>query len=112
MSTPQTIALPAPRLQIRQATLLTSLGLLIATAASILILALTSTSHTTATTPATGFRATSVSVPQIRYLGPQQLRAALKEQTTQTAAGGSSSTAEAKNALLHYCLGAAQRCLR
>ena len=111
MSTPQSIALPAPRLPVRQATLLTALGLLVAIAASILILALTATDHTAATTPATASPATSASVPQIRYLGPQQLRAA-QEQTTQMADSGSTSTAGANNAVLRYCLGAPQRCLR
>jgi hypothetical protein len=112
MSTPQTVALPAPRLRIRQATLLTALGLLVAIAASIVILALTGANHTTATIPATASQATSVSMPQIRYLGPQQLRAALKQPTTQTAASDAISTADAENAMLNYCLGAAQRCLR
>lgn len=103
MSTPQTIAVPAPRLQIRPATLLTAFGLLIAIAASILILTLTGGNHTTATASATAVQATSVSVPQIRYLGPRQVHAAL---TPQTEASGST--------LAHYtCLGPAQeRCLR
>lgn len=112
MSTPQTVALPAPRLQIRRATLLMALGLLVAAAASIAILALTGTNHSNARIPAASSQVTSVSVPQIRFLGPQQLRVGAKDPTTLTAASGSTSTADAKNATIRSCLGAPQRCLR
>ena len=112
MSTPHSIALPAPRPQFRRATLLAALGLLAAIAASIATLALTGTNHTTATAPATASQATSVAVPQIRYLGPQQLRAAVKPQITPTTPSASISAAAAETARLHYCLGDAQRCLR
>jgi hypothetical protein len=103
MSTPQTIALRAPRFRIRQARLLTALGLLVAIAASIVILELSGANHTGATTPATVSQATSVAVPQVRYLGPRQEHAL---QTTQTQATGTTMPQ-------YTCLGPAQeRCLR
>jgi hypothetical protein len=112
MSAPHTVAFPAARLQVRQTTLLAALGLLAAIAASIAVLAVNGANHTTATTPATAAQATSVSLPQIRYLGPRQFRAAAKPQITPTVPSATTSSATAKTAMLHYCLGAAQRCLR
>ena len=53
MSTPQTITRVTPRSRIRPGTVLTTLGVLIAIAATIVILGLTGTHHTTLTTPAT-----------------------------------------------------------
>jgi len=103
MSTPQSIAVVAPRFRIRQATLLAALGVLAAIAVSIVILAVTSANHTAAVAPVTASEASSGSVPAIRYLGPRQVSASLNPQTT--------ATTDASNAVLHYCLGAAQRCL-
>ena len=74
MSTPHTIAVVAPRFQIRAATLGTALGVLVAIAVSIMFLALAGANHTTGTSPVTVSQATSGSVPQIHYLGPRQLR--------------------------------------
>jgi hypothetical protein len=109
MSTPQTIARVAPRFQVRQAPLLTALGVFVAIAVSIVILALTGASHTTAASPVTASEATGASVPQVHYLGPRQLSEGLNPQTTQMPRGGTSST---NNALSGYaCLGAAQHCL-
>jgi hypothetical protein len=103
MSTPHTIALPAPRIRIRQAPLLTALGLLAAITATIVILALNGANHTTATVPAPAVHATSGSVPRVRYLGPRQQQAA---QISQTQASGTT-------APQYICLGPAQaRCLR
>ena len=53
MSTPHTIARVTPRLRIRPGTVMTALGVLVAIAVTIGILALTGTHHTTVTTPAT-----------------------------------------------------------
>lgn len=108
MSTPQSTALAARRFPIRPATLLTALGVLVAIAVSIAFLALPGANRTTATTPVTVSQAISGSVSPIRYLGPRQAQAALTPQATQTAVGA---TAAAGDARLHYCLGAAQRCL-
>jgi NO-binding membrane sensor protein with MHYT domain len=76
MSTPQTIALGAPRFRIRPATLGTALGVLVAVAVSIVILGLAGAHRTTGMNPATGSQASNGAVSQVRYLGPQQLRAA------------------------------------
>jgi hypothetical protein len=115
MSTPQTITRVAPRLQIRRATLLTALALLAATTATIAVLALAGANQSTAGLPVTASQATGQQVfnPRVAaFAGPRQEHAALNEQTTPTLASGRSSTVNASNALLRYCLGAPQRCLR
>jgi hypothetical protein len=75
---------------------MTAIGVLVAIAVSIVIVALTGAHHTTTSTPVTPSQAASGSVPQIHYLGPQQVRAGLNSQTphvrsaaTAPAAGGS-----------------------
>ena len=104
MSSPHTIAFPAPRFWSRQATLAAALGMLVAIAATVAILALTGANQPTTTTPVTAPQVTTASVPQIRYLGPRQVQEAFTAPTTQasgTAAPG------------YACLGAGQaRCLR
>jgi hypothetical protein len=114
VSTPQAIAFPAPRFRFRQATLLTALGVLVAIAASIAIIALTSGGHpAAATTPVGVSAAATSSVPETHYLGPSQIAAAaLAPQSTQLQAVGTTATANASNTRLYTCLGAAQRCLR
>jgi hypothetical protein len=115
MSTPQAIAFPAPRVRFRHATLLTALGVLVAIAVSISVIALTTGGHpAAATSPVSVSQATPGSVSEVHYLGPRQIGAiALNPQTTQLQAVGTTPTADASNTVLHYsCLGAAQRCVR
>jgi hypothetical protein len=103
MSTPQTIL--TPRLRIRPGTGLTTLGVLVAIAITIAILALTGTHHTTVTTAATTSQAAATATPQTHYLGPRQ-------QQAPTTTHGAASAASAGPAAHRTCLGAAQRCLR
>lgn len=108
MSTPQSIPHLTPQFRVRLGTLLTALGVLIAIAVSIVILALTGANHTTVATPVTPAQAAADSTPQVRYLGAGQVHAALKPQsgavTTSTAGAGTPA---------HYdCLGAARSCHR
>ena len=115
MSTPQTIAFPAPRLRLRHATLLTALGVLVAITVTVAVLALTTgAQHNATAVPVTSSAAIGGSVPAVRYLGPRQVSAAaLDPQPTQLQAFGATPTAAASHAaLLHSCLGDAQRCLR
>jgi hypothetical protein len=114
MSTPQAIALPASRVRFHQATLLTALGVLVAIAVTIVIIALTTGGHpATSTNAVTVSGATSGSVSELHYLGPRQVgAAALDPQTTPLQAVGTPRAA-ASNGVLHYtCLAAAERCLR
>jgi hypothetical protein len=114
VSTAQATALPASRVRLRQATLVTALGVLVAVAVTIVIVALTTGGHTaTATTPVAVSEATGGSVPAVHYLGSRQIAAAaLTSQTTQLQEVGTP-TAGASNGVRHYtCLGAAGRCLR
>jgi hypothetical protein len=115
MSTSQAVAFPAARARFRKATLLTALGVLVAIAVTIVIIALTTGGHhATATSPVTVSEATSGSVSGVHYIGPRQIGAtALGGQATQPRAIGTTPTAHADNGALHYtCLGAAERCLR
>jgi len=108
MSTPQSTAPAAPQFQMRVGTVLTALGVILAMAVAITILALTSADHTSVATPATASQAASGSTPQAHYLGPHQERAAISPQS-----GGTSPTAGAGNAVSHYgWLGAAHRDVR
>jgi hypothetical protein len=103
MSTPHSVPL-SPRVRIGRGTTMTALGVILAIAVAITILALTSAAHTTVATPATASEAASVSTPQVHYLGPHQEHAAITPQS------GSGTTAAAGNAVSHYgWLGAAQR---
>ena len=101
MSTPQTITRPTPRSRIRPGAILTTLGVLVAIAVTIGILALTGTHHTTITTPATSSQAGASATLHTQYLGPRQQQAS----TTSHGAAGAASAHST-------CLGAAQRCLR
>jgi hypothetical protein len=115
MSTPQPIAFPAPRVRFRQTALLTALGVLVAIAVSIAIIALTTGGHpATASSPVTVSQATSGSVPGVHFFGPRQIgAAALDPQSTQRPAVGTTPAGHATTAGLHYtCLGAAERCFR
>ncbi len=106
MSTPQSVPL-SPRVRIGRGTTMTALGVILAIAVAITILALTSADHTTVATPATASQAASVSTPQVHYLGPRQEQAAVTPQS------GSGTTPTAGNAVSHYSwLGAAHRDLR
>jgi hypothetical protein len=69
MSAPQTIRRAGPGFRTRQAARLTALGVLIAAAVSIAILALTSAHHITTTSPLTPFQAASSSVSRVNYVG-------------------------------------------
>jgi hypothetical protein len=101
MST-QSIPHVTPRFRTGPRTVLSALGLLVAIAATITILALTA-NHTTAATPATAPHAAARSTPQTHYLGPRQEHATLNPQTSGTTG----------NPAAHYsCLEAAQRCIR
>lgn len=105
MATPQTITRTTPRVGIRPGTVLTALGVLVAIAVAIVILALTGTHHTTVATPAATPQVGASATPGTHYLGPRQEQAlAIIHSTASTASGGAAG---------HYtCLGAAQRCLR
>lgn len=109
MSTPHTIP-RAPRFRIKLGTLMTSLGVLIAIATTVTVIALTGANHTTLAPPATASQAAAGSTPHIRYLGPQQQSARPNPQTAQ--GGASTPTTGAGNPTAHYaCLGAAHHCL-
>ncbi len=101
MSTPQTITRATPRLRIRPGTVLTTLGVLVAIALTIGILAVTGTHHTTITTPAATSQPAASATPHTHYLGPRQQLAPITSHGTVSAASAHST-----------CLGAAQRCLR
>ncbi|MGB8881531.1 MAG: hypothetical protein WCD11_34875 [Solirubrobacteraceae bacterium] len=108
MSAPQSIPHVTHRFRIGLGTMLTALGVLLAVAVTIIILALTGANHTTVATPVTASAAANGSTPQTHYLGPRQQRAAINPQN-----GGITATASAgKPAPLYSCLGAVQRCLR
>lgn len=108
MSTPQSIPHLTPRSRIRRGTLLTALGVLLAIAVAIIMLALTGTNHTTLATPVTASQAAASSTPQVRYLGPHQEHAAINPQSR-----GITPATSAGNPAPHYnCLGAARSCLR
>lgn len=102
MST-QSIPHVTPRFRIGPRTVLSAVGLFIAIAATIIILALTA-NHTTAATPTTPPHAAATgSTAQTHYLGPRQEHATPNPQTSPTTS----------NPAAHYsCLGAAQRCIR
>ncbi|HTU88249.1 MAG TPA: hypothetical protein VMF57_21895 [Solirubrobacteraceae bacterium] len=108
MSTPQSIPHLTPRSRIRPGTLLTALGVLFAIAVSIVILALTNANHTTIATPATPAQAAADSTPHVRYLGSEQVHAALNP----VGGGGTTSTAGVGTPAHYDCLGAARSCLR
>jgi hypothetical protein len=55
---------------------LTALGVLVATAVAVIVLALTSATNTTVATPVTASDTGGVSAHGIHYLGPRQLQAA------------------------------------
>jgi hypothetical protein len=75
MFTTQHIEPITPRLRTGPGTVVTALGVLVAIALAIVILALTSTHHTTDTTPATTSQAAASATPRTHYLGPRQQRA-------------------------------------
>jgi hypothetical protein len=101
MST-QSIPHVTPRFRIGPRTVLSAVGLFIAIAATITILALTA-NHTTAATPATAPHPAARYTPQTHYLGPRQEQATPHPQTSGITANPSA----------HYtCLQAAQRCIR
>jgi hypothetical protein len=102
MST-QSIPHVTARFRIGPRTVLSAVGLIVAIAATIIILALTA-NHTTAATPATApHAAITVSTAQTHYLGPRQEHATPNPQTSGTTA----------NPAAHYnCLQTAQRCIR
>ena len=105
MSTPQSIPRATPRVRIGRGTVLTALGVLAAIAVTIIILALTSANHTTATSPVAASQVTGASTPDTHYLGPRQEHAAINPQSRDSTSAGDPTA--------HYaCLGAAQRCLR
>ncbi len=104
MSTPQTVTPATSRLLTRPGTLIAALGVLVAIAVTIVILALTGAHHTTVPIPATASQAVASATPQVHYLGPRQQQAALHRTTTHRGTG---------HPAPHYtCLGAPQRCLR
>lgn len=74
MSTPQSIALAAPRLRIRQSTLGTTLGVLVAIAVSAAILALAGTRHISATSPVAASHVSSGPVAHYTCLGAARER--------------------------------------
>ena len=103
MSTPQSIPRATPRIRIGLGTVLTALGVLAATAATITILALTGANHTTATNPVAASQAAGASTSPTHYLGPRQQRAESQS---------GDSTSPVAPAAHYTCLGVAQRCLR
>ena len=113
MSTPQAIAFPAPRAWFHGRTLLIAVGVLVAIAVCIVVIALTTGGRAaTATSPVT-VSAAGASGPEVHYLGPRQIGAAVNPRTAQPQAVGTIPTADSSSAALHYtCLGAAERCVR
>ena len=105
MSTPHTITRVTRRVRIRPGAVLPALGVLVAIALTIGILAVTGTHHTTITTPATTSQAAASATPHTHYLGPRQQQAGLNPTTTDSgpAAGYPANSA---------CLLAAHHCLR
>jgi len=101
MST-QSIPHVTPRFGIGPRTVLTAVGLFVAIAATITILALTA-HHTTAQAPAAAPHVSARSTPQTRYLGPRQQHATLNPRTSGTI----------RNRAGRYsCLEAAPHCIR
>jgi hypothetical protein len=105
MSTTQGVPHLTPRVRIGFGTLLAALGVLVAIAVTIALLALTSANHTAAAIPSTPSPAAVGSTPEIHYLGPRQTSAALTATTT-SGLGGSDLAPRLT------CLGDAQRCNR
>jgi hypothetical protein len=105
MSTPQSFPL-SPRVRIGLGTTLTALGVILAIAVAITIIALTSADHMTVATPPTVSQAAGGSTPQVHYLGPRQDRAISPQ-------SGGGTTPSAGSAVSHYSwLGTAQRDVR
>jgi hypothetical protein len=108
MSTPHSIPHVTPRFRIGLGTALSALGVLLAIAVTVILLALTGANHTTIATPVTASQASTGSTPQAHYLGPRQQRAAINPQSVP-----GTTTTGASNPAAHYaCLAAARRCLR
>jgi hypothetical protein len=105
MSTTQGISHLTPRVRIGFGTVLAALGVLVAIAVTIGLLALTSANHTAAAIPSATSPAVAGSAPEIHYLGPRQTSAALSA-TTSSGLGASDRAPHIT------CLGDAQRCLR
>jgi hypothetical protein len=107
MATTHTITRVGTQSRTRQATLLTAIVALAAVAISIAVLTLAGAHHSTAATPLTTSNAAAGSVPQVRYLGPNQVSEDLNAVRNLTPSAGADDAA-------HYiCLGVAQeRCLR
>jgi hypothetical protein len=106
MSTPQTIAPVTHRFPIGHRPLLTAFGMLGAIVVTIIILALSGTNHSTGGPPPTISQRGASATPPVHYLGPRQMRAAVKPTTTRSGPAAGDPAA-------HYrCLGAARRCLR
>ena len=85
--------------------MLTAVGVLVAIAVAITIMALTGANDTTVATPVTASQAAAGPTPQTHYLGPRQEHAAHTDGTTPAAGIG--------NPAPHYtCLGVARGCLR
>jgi hypothetical protein len=112
MSTPHTIRGAAPRFQIRPAALGTALGVLVAIAVSVAIVALTGAHRTTAASQVTASPATSGSVPQVRYLGPRQVRAGLVSRTARVRSDATSPAADASNRAPQYSCLPEKFCIR
>jgi hypothetical protein len=109
MSTPQSIAHVTPRLRIGLGRVLTALGILVAVATTVIILALTGAHHASVATPVAPTNAGVTSRPHTHYLGPRQMHAALNPQSS----GVTLPTAGTGNpAPTYICLGASKRCLR
>ena len=109
MYTPQPIEPLTPRFRIRPGTVVTALGVLVAIAVTIGILALTGTNHTTLPIPATTSHAADGTAPHVHYLGPQQTRAWLNPATTQ---GDATGPVTGDHVPQYTCLGIAEHCLR
>jgi hypothetical protein len=109
MSTPQSIARVTPRLRIGLGRVLTALGILVAVATTIIILALTSARHTTVASPVAPTNAGGPSRPHTHYLGPRQMHAALNPQSSRVAAP---TTGTGNPAPAYICLGVSKRCIR
>ena len=101
MYTTQRIEPITPRFRTRPGTVATTVGVLVAIALTIVILAFTGTHHTTVPTSASPSQAAASDTPHTHYLGPRQ-------QQAPTSSHGATSTASTHST----CLGAAQLCLR
>src|SRR5947209_2851309 len=107
-STHPSIAPGPPRFRIRPGTVATALGVLVAIAVTTVFLALGGAHHSTVAIPVTASSTAGVSTPQVHYLGPRQMQAALTPNSGAVAPNAGTGRPGPR----YTCLGTAGRCVR